>query len=270
MTYAPVIPFKGYAGWTFLQRTIEKQKAAFVASAPLQSADAYFRENIGKISSAEELVSDRRLLDVALNAFGLSDDINNRFFLKKVLEEGTLKVDSFANKLADKRYFALAKAFGFGDFSTPRTRLSDFPEEILAAYKNRKFEIAVGQVDESMRVAISMQRELPLLASQKNSENTKWFNIIGSPPLNQAFQTALGLPRSVGALDLDQQVKIFKERSESLLGSSDPAQFTEGGRLEKLVKTFLLRSEVSSNASTTSSALQLLQVGQQNRLSWRL
>lgn len=169
MTYAPVIPFRGYAGWSFLQRTFEKQKAAFVASAPVESAAAYFRDNIGKIDSAEELVSDRRLLEVALNAFGLGDDIYNRFFIKKVLEEGTLKAGAFANKLADKRYFALAKAFGFGDFSTPRTKLSYFPEEIISAYKTRKFELAIGQVDESMRVAITMQRELPLLASQKNS-----------------------------------------------------------------------------------------------------
>ena len=50
---------------------------------------------------------------VALGAFGLQDDLPNRFFIQKVLEGGTLSTDSLANKLSDPRYAALAKAFGF-------------------------------------------------------------------------------------------------------------------------------------------------------------
>jgi hypothetical protein len=61
-------------------------------------------------------VGDRRLLEVALGAFGLDDDIRNRFFIRKVLEEGTTSPSRrFANRLSDKRYLALAETFGFGD-----------------------------------------------------------------------------------------------------------------------------------------------------------
>ena len=125
MTYAPVVPFGGLAGWAFLTRTREAQKTAFASSPAVQRDEAYFRDRIGGISSAEELVSDRRLLSVALGAFGLEDDINNRYFIRKVLEDGTLDPKALGNKLADKRYLELSKAFGFGDYATPRTKLSD-------------------------------------------------------------------------------------------------------------------------------------------------
>ncbi len=261
MSYAPIVPLGGYAGWAFLNRTMESQKAAFAASADLQNRESYFRDKIGSITTAEELVNDRRLLSVALGAFGLDDDISNRYFIRKVLEEGTLDTGSLANKLSDKRYLALSKAFGFGDYSTPRTVLSDFPDEILQKYEEHQFEIAVGNSDETMRMALTVQRELPELAGKPTSENTKWYSIIGSKTLSVAFQTALGLPSSMGTLDVDQQVSIYRQKAETVFGSADPAQFTEPDTLNKLVKLYLLRDEMASVSSQSgqSIALQLLQ-----------
>ncbi|AOZ70765.1 flagellar protein [Rhodobacter xanthinilyticus] len=263
MTYTPVVPLGGYAGWKFLSRTMEKQQATFVASAEIQRNEEYFREKIGEVKTAKELVSDRRLLTVALGAFGLDDDINNKYFVQKVLEEGTLDSDALANKLSDKRYLALSKAFGFGDFNTPRTVLSDFPDEILANYETRQFEIAVGDVDTTMRMVMTAQREIPELAAKTNSETTKWYTVIGSPTMSEVFRVGLGLPQSVSALDVDQQVEIYRQKTDAMFGSTDPAIFTESASMDKLLKTYLLRSEVSvSNSSASNSiALQLLNSG---------
>lgn len=260
MTYTPVVPLGGYAGWKFLSRTMEKQQATFVASAEIQRNEEYFREKIGEVKTAKELVSDRRLLTVALGAFGLDDDINNKYFVQKVLEEGTLDSDALANKLSDKRYLALSKAFGFGDFNTPRTVLSDFPDEILANYETRQFEIAVGDVDTTMRMVMTAQREIPELAAKTNSETTKWYTVIGSPTMSEVFRVGLGLPESVSALDVDQQVEIYRQKTDAMFGSTDPAIFTESEPMDKLLKTYLLRSEVnvSSSSASNSIALQLL------------
>ncbi len=265
MSYTPVIPLSGYAGWKMLGRTMERQQAAFVASASVQRTEEYFREKIGGITKAEDLVNDRRLLEVALGAFGLSDDINNKYFIKKVLSEGTLADDALANKLSNKAYLELSKAFGFGDFDTPSTKLSDFADKILAKYETRQFEIAIGEANESYRLALNAQRELPVIAAKDSSETTKWFNILGSEPLRTVMETALGLPTSIGALDLDQQVVAFKKKASSLLGTSDPAKFGDPEALDKLVKTYLLRDSLSNSGGSVagnSAALQILQNSQ--------
>lgn len=113
MSFQPVLPLTGTAGWAFLKRTEAAQEAAFGKRPEVQRDEAYFREKIGSIRSAEALVSDRRLLRISLEAFGLEGDLNARAFIRKVLEEGTLKRDSLANKLADPRYSQLSRAFGF-------------------------------------------------------------------------------------------------------------------------------------------------------------
>ena len=264
MSFQPVIPLGGYAGWTFLQRTRETQQQAFEASPQLARNVAYFEENIGAVQTAEELVGDRRLLSVALGAFGLDDDINNKYFLQKVLEDGTLDPAALGNRLSDKRYLAFSQAFGFGDFATPRTVLSDFPAEIAGAFKERQFEIAVGNQDQNMRLAMSLERSLTEIAGKDTTDNGRWFSVMGEPPLRTVFETALGLPSSVGALNLDQQLATFREKAQARFGDAEVAQFADPAKREDLVRLFLLRAGASASVAGTSpqsAALTLLQSG---------
>lgn len=261
MTYQPVIPGGGNLGWTFLKQTRESQQAAFDSSTTIQNNSDYFRENIAEVSSAEELVSDRRLLSVALGAFGLDDDINNSFFVQKVLEEGSIDPESFANRLADKRYLAMAEAFAF-DLSPANTALRDFPDEILESYKVRQFEIAVGEQNQDLRLALDAEREIAELAKQEYEEDTAWFMIMGNPALREVFEFALGLPSELAAVDIDQQLEIFRDKSDRLFGVTNPAEFVDPELQEKLVRNFLFRSELDAASSATSRgtvALSLLQ-----------
>lgn len=254
MSYSVALPLSGYAGWKFLQRTMTAQKAAYAGSAEIKRDEDYFRAKIGSVTTAEQLVSDRRLLKVALGAFGLGDDINNRYFIRKVLEDGTLNTDALANKLSDKKYEKLSAAFGFGDFSTPRTKLSTFADEILSAYETRSFEEAVGEQSDDMRLAMNAQRELATLGAKSSSENTKWYTILGDTPLRQVFQTALGLPTAFAQLDVDKQLVMIRQKAKEQLGSDSVAQFTDATATDKLVRRFLIRSEMAQYSSLTSPA----------------
>ncbi|MCY1128706.1 DUF1217 domain-containing protein [Frigidibacter sp. RF13] len=268
MSFAPVVPMGGYAGWAFLTRTLDAQKSAFLKDSAIQRDEAYFREKIGSVRTAEELVSDRRLLNVALTAFGLEDDINNKAFLRKILEDGTLKPDGLGNRLADKRYLEFSKAFGFGDFPVPNTVLSDFPQKILARYEARRFEAAVGEQNEDMRLALNARRELADIAKRSMSVDAKWYTALGSPPLRQVIQTALGLPRSFSQVDIDKQLVILKDRAESALGTTDLKDMADPAQAEKLVRLFLVRSQMQSDlsgANDGSTALTLLQQSQAAR-----
>ncbi|RWR27126.1 DUF1217 domain-containing protein [Sinirhodobacter populi] len=269
MTYTPAIPTGGYAGWLILNRTMAKQEAAFVQTAAYQRNEDYFREKIGSITSAEELVADRRLLAVALGAFGLDDDINSKAFIRKVLAEGTQASDSLANRLSDKSYFKLAEAFGFGDYETPRTAEAGFADGILEKYKNRQFEVAVGEVNESFRFALTAQRDLPEIAAKSSSNNTKWYQIIGSSPLASFMQTALGLPTAVSSLDVDRQLEIYQQKAKTLFGTDDLAAIVSADGMDKLIKSYLVRTQLTEGTSATgqSAALQILQGTSTNLLS---
>lgn len=256
--FAPVIPSTGLVGWRFLQRTYDQQFEAFTKSSQLTRITDYFAENIQKISSAEDLVADRRMLEVALGAFGLQDDIDNRFFIRKVLEEGTTNDDALANRFSDKRYQELSSAFGLGPGETPAFGEDGFASDIISRYQANSFEVATGQQDDTMRVALFTQRELPELVQDDISNDAKWFTIMGQPPLRAAFERALNLPKEFGQVDIDQQLEVFKERSRSVFGSDDLAQFSAPDTVEDLVTKYIVRAQLDTfNVSTSSASIAL-------------
>lgn len=261
----PVIPTGGLPGWRFLERTYDRQFEAYAQNPVVERDTEYFLENISSITSAEDLVADRRLLSVALGAFGLQDDINNRYFIQKILSDGTSADDALANRLSDERYKRLSEAFGFGPQAVPRVLLEDAMQEVADQYLAQSFEIAVGEQDNDMRLALNLQRELGELANRDISDDAKWFTIMGNPPMRSVFETALGLPSSVGQLDIDRQLEIFKDRADAQLGGFSFDQFAQqdSDAIDALTTRFLARSQlnqITTSYSPAATALTLLQI----------
>ncbi len=260
--FQPIIPAVGLSGWRFLQRTYDAQFETFSKSTELKRDSEYFREHIGKIKSAEELVSERRLLKVALGAFGLQDDINNRYFIRKVLEEGTVSDDALANRFSDTRYRELSEAFGFGPKEFVKVGQDKFVEAVVTRFQTNSFEVAAGEQDSAMRVALYAQRELSQIAADPRSKDARWFAIMGDPPMRELFEKALNLPSSVGQIDIDQQLQIFKDRAVAVLGSDDLGIFADADNRQDLITKFVVRDQISdfsASLSSTAVALSLLQ-----------
>jgi hypothetical protein len=263
MSFTPTIPMGGLAGWRFLERTAEAQRAAFDRGPQLARDVAYFQEKIGTVTSPEALVQDRRLLKVALGAFGLDGEIDKRAFVRKVLEGGTDDPRSFANRMTDPAWKKLAQAFGFGNAGGPRVARSGFAAEITDAYRIRQFEVAVGGVDDSMRLALNFRREIAELAraAQPGDGGRGWLAVVGSRPLRAVFEGAFGLPRQFVNVDLDRQVEIFRDRARGVVGDGSLAAFRDPAAVDRIVTRFLARAQLEAGlASTvTSPALTLLQ-----------
>lgn len=245
--FQPFIPQGGYAGWSFLERTEESQRSAFEKSPEIERDMEYFKENIAAATTPEDIVGDRRLLKIALGAFGLDDDLNKQAYILKVLSEGSESDTAFSNRLVDKRYKALAETFGFGNVSGTRVSQSDFAEKILSDYKTRQFEIAVGDSDESMRLALSFRREISNFSDSTNSENAMWYKIMGNPPMKSVLKTAFGLPSEFDGIDIDTQRQFFQEKSRELLGSSAASVFQDDNNINKLIQTFFVRKQIADN-----------------------
>lgn len=265
MSFQPIVPLSGLGGWEFLNRTRARQEASFNAAPQMQRDVTYFTEKFQDIESADQLVSDRRMLRVALGAFGLQDDLDNRAFIRQIIEGGTDDRRALANRLADKRYLSFASALGHmakTDPVAPKPDLSELSESLAAAYQGRAFEISVGEQDQNMRLALSLQRELPQLAESYSTEASRWFAALGNPPLRQILETGLGLPKEFGMLDIDSQLIRMQSAMRNRFGTSDLLDMAEPENLKKLTHRFLIMAQikqVQSEMSVNNTALVLLQ-----------
>ena len=180
--------------------------------------------------------------------------------LVAVLWSGHLRYDvadpkSLANRLGDKRYRAMAEAFGFTSGATRPAALAD---EIVERHVSAELERRVGTIDGNLRIAMNAERELAKIGRSTTSDNTRWYGILGSPPLRKVVEGAFGLGTVFGKLPLDRQLSELKERCGKMFGSPSPDVFAAPANVEKLIQRFLVRAQAVSPAQSSYNAALVL------------
>ena len=260
MTFYPAIPLGGYLGWKVFDNSAARQFEVFKDTPAVVRDVDYFRENVADATTAEKLVNDRRLLTVALGAYGLGEEINKKAFIQKILEDGTEFGDSFANRLSDPRWRQFAKDFGYGNFTGPRVGIESFREQAANNYLERAFEARVGEVNTDMRLAMNFRREIARIAEGANVETAGWFQIMGQSPLRIVMEGALGLPSSIGSADIDKQKELFERKADQFFGGKSPAVFKDPVKIEDALRRFFLYSEIQNGPTASTPGVAALSI----------
>lgn len=263
MAFAPVVPLGGLAGLRFVERTFDRQIETFGRSPEIQREIDHFLAHAGEAKTAEALVADRRLLRVALGAFGLEDEVDKRAFVRRVLEEGVLDPKALANRLADPAWKKLARTLGYGDFGG-FLGLESVRQDLAERFRLRQFERAVGDADVNLRLALNFKREITEIAVSSGTGRAAWLKLLGSQPLRRVVEGAFGLPAGFAGLEIDRQVGVLEERTQRLFGGATPTVFTSAENVDAVLRRFLARAEAASGPSPGTrgaAALTLLQSG---------
>jgi hypothetical protein len=232
------------AGWQVMNKTAAAEKARFVKQPEVAREIEYFKANIGKIETPADLVKDRRLLAVALEAFGLGGDVNAQGRVRKVLEEGTIDPKALANKLIDPRYKEMSGAFAFDMLGNQRLKDKEFVQSVIDRYQTAKFEAEVGEDNDALRNAMYFKRKIGGV--------TNWYNVLADKALFAVVKTGLGLPDDFSKIDVDRQADILESKVKL-------ATFKDPAKLDQFATRYLaVNSALESQNTITSPALQIL------------
>ncbi|KQT66097.1 MULTISPECIES: DUF1217 domain-containing protein [unclassified Aureimonas] len=123
---------------------IAKSVARVQANATVKRDETYYKDNIGKVKSVDDFLSDQRLYTYALKAYGLADQASSKGFIRKVIESDLTDSSSFVNKLSDARYRDFATAFNFKAGATkPVAQSVGQTESLVEAYSERSIRGSV-------------------------------------------------------------------------------------------------------------------------------
>jgi hypothetical protein len=247
----------------FIDRTYDAQFETFNKSPDIQREIDYFLENADQATTAEALVADRRLLRVALGAFGLEDEVDKRAFIRKILEDGVVDPKSLANRLADPAWAEFSAALGYGDLGGLLV-FDGTRQDLAEQFRLRQFERAIGDSDVNIRLALNFRREMREIALDPLVEISGWLKVLGSTPLSRVVQGAYNLPAAFGLLDLDRQVSDLEARTGQIFGIDSPAAFTTDENIDDLLRRFLLSAQLKGGISPSApgaTALALIQAG---------
>jgi hypothetical protein len=216
-----------------------------VAKAPQTAREiAYWKANVSNAKDVDAFVSDKRLFNFAMKAFGLQDMGYAKAFMKKLLTEGTAQ-GSMASRMSDQRYREFAKTFNFASFGTATTTLSEVTDDVVTRYLRQNVEESAGQSSEGVRLALYFQRKAADIVSP--------MQLLADPALLKVTQTALGLPTSMSSVDIDKQVEMISKKL-------DVADFQDPAKLDKFLKRFSALYDLNNSSGAASSpAISMLQ-----------
>lgn len=204
----------------------------------------YFQDRIRDITSPEELVADQRLMAVVLFAYEIEDYVNRPDQLVEALSGGVKDRDSPAKTMDDGKLLDFVTAFDFARLGAATTTQTA-ERASVEKYMRQTLEEDAGMQNEGVRLALYFERKAGTITSA--------FQILSDPALAQVVRTALGLPDSIAASDIDRQAALLESRI-------DFDSFSDPDELAKFINRFTTMWEVSNGASGANSPLlQLFQ-----------
>ncbi|QPC85381.1 DUF1217 domain-containing protein [Mesorhizobium sp. NBSH29] len=232
-----------YTSYQLIARDIAKSIDRVEAQPVVKRDTEYYLDNITKVKSIEDFLKDDRLFKYAMKAHGLEDMSYAKAFIKKALKEGIDDSDSFANKLSDKRYRDFVTTFNFARHGNTATIFARAQKGTAEKYLRQTLEENAGKQNEGVRLALYFERKGPAI--------TSFYDVLADPALSRVVRTALGLPDSFAAADIDRQAKLFEEK----LNIED---FKNPQKLGTFLKRFTSLWELSNPTSTTQASLGIL------------
>ncbi|MGO9133192.1 MAG: DUF1217 domain-containing protein [Methylovirgula sp.] len=224
---------------------------ANVAKAPSnERATAYFQANIGKVTSASQLVANSQLYNYVLKAFGLQDMSNAKALILKVLNGGTAS-NSFAASLNDARYMALVTAFNFKTNGTSTTSSTTTQQTTVSNFNEQALESNTAQENQGAQMALYFKR----MASQITSP----YSILADTTLLKVFETTFNLSSSFSQQGIDVQAQEVSQMVNVTKLQSDPTYLNQF--LNRFTAAYDAQNPTGTVSSTPANALLVTSPG---------
>lgn len=221
-----------------------KTLASTAAEPTVAQATKYYLANIGNVKSVSELMNNNKLYTYVMTAYGLSDMMNAKGLITKVLEGGVSSPTSLANTLNDPRYKALATAFNFAADGATTTQTTAAQQGTVNNYVEQTLETDVGQTNQGVQMALYFQRMAPSITSA--------YSILGDKTLLTVVETALGLSSSISEEPIDTQATVIN-KALNISTLQNPAQ------LQKFIERFTANYDAqNANSQTVAPTNALL------------
>ncbi|MDO9415704.1 DUF1217 domain-containing protein [Pararhizobium sp.] len=134
-----------YINYNLVTRDMKNSLSRIAQDTLVAREAAYYKENIGNITSVEDFLDDYRLYSYAMKAHGLEDMTYAKAFMKKVLESDLSDDNSYANLLTDDRYRNFASSFSFSE-STAVVQTEAQEDAVIGLYSQ-----SLANADDAVR-----------------------------------------------------------------------------------------------------------------------
>ncbi|MCB5410840.1 DUF1217 domain-containing protein [Pseudogemmobacter faecipullorum] len=251
-----MIATSGLSG-AFALKLIHRSRDSFEAAIqrdPVNSREiTAFRERVGQITTAEQLVNDFEVYSFVMKAYDLESHIFGKAMMKKVLSSTSGEKGALIDKMTDSRFKDLYHALGFTEGGTANKNTSDpeWVETMVGRYVEQKLINSQLEMNSTAGTVLHAEARAPKLSN--------WYTVLADPKLQDFFYTALNLSDALKSSDIDMQASMLKKKF-------DITTLNEPGVLDGLISRYTAIADART-AQQSLSSNPILQLFSPNRSS---
>jgi hypothetical protein len=223
-----------------ITRTLDTSLKSLAERPDIRREVAYYRERIETIKTIDEFLKDDRVFRFAMRAHGLGDFAYAKAFMRRALTEGIDAPGAFVNQLTDGRYRTFVESFNFQRYGDTATIFDRARQGTIDRYVRQSLEEQEGAQNDNVRLALNFQRKAPEIDGP--------FDILSDKALTRFVYTALGLPASTSAIDIDKQAAILERRI-------DFSDFKSPDRVARFITRFAALADAAAPAASSGAIL---------------
>ncbi len=208
----------------------------------------YYSAEVEKLTSLDDLLGNRRLVDFILVAAGIDPEDVTTDYVRQMFESDLDDPDSFVNTEPETRYREIVASFNFnleGEIVRPDTGQIQSRRGLLDTndlYLNQTLEETEGEENAGVRLALYFKR----MASDVSNA----YDLLADSALLQVIQTTFNIPSEMSNADVDLQYDYIN-RVLDIEDLHDPEA------LDKLLVRFAALYDIENNVDVSAGELIL-------------
>lgn len=228
------------------------QKTRFLKEPELTTAKTkakaevtYYQAEVEKMKNVDDLLKNRRVLDVTLVAKGIDPKTVSNDFLKKLFKSDPNDPKSFLNTQTDSRYKQIVASFNFDakgnllQSGTSAVQDRGHLQSTVDNYYQNELEVKQGDENPGVRLALYFERKAQTVTSA--------YDILGDKALLEVFKTTYQMPDGFSNMKIEQQ-KALVEKKLNLSDLKDPE------KVKKLIQRFSVFYDMAADQANSQSA----------------
>lgn len=232
-----------FTSYNLINKDLTKSLARTAKETDVKREIDYYKANVGKIKSIDDLMKNDRIYRFAMKAYGLEDLAYAKAMIRKVLEGGVEDTKALANKLSDPRFKALATAFDFKAFGETATVTQAVEKDTVDAFVRQELETNAGEQSEGVRLALYFQR--------KAASVTSPYGILADKALLKVYQTTFDISPMSSLQSIETQAATVKKMLD-VKDLQDPA------KVQKLIQKFAAKFDIANSQTQQTNPILAL------------
>lgn len=210
---------------------LAESTAKLAKSSSVKNEVEYFRNKVSNLQSVDDVFKDGRLMRFVLKAYDLEDQMQYPARIKQIMKDDPTDPRALLQRMTNPGYREINAAMDFFVSGLTKLKGEALQKDIISRYQSARSDDQLAELSPNLEDALYFERRIGRVRNG--------YEILGDPVLFSVAKTALSLPSSVSASNIDRLKALVESKV-------DMTKLNDTKYVKSMVERFLVLKDVET------------------------